>query len=348
MIKQSITLLAMVLFLVTGFSTDLTAAGLLSQRKAAQSTLTVVQEPVTETKVNQGHTTSTIVMHDGTIAPEIPTFVTFCGQTIDLRRYDLRERFDRELMSMMFMHSSSLTLIKRANRFFPVIEPILKANGVPDDMKYLACIESHLDTKAISSAKAAGMWQFMPETARQYGLEVNDQVDERYNVVKATEAACGYLKYAYSLYGDWTSAAASYNTGYARVTRELDRQKAANALDLWLVDETQRYVFRIMACKTFMEHPRRYQFHVDRTQLYAPLVLKDTVVTGPVANWVDLATSLGISFYDLKAHNTWIRSDSLSNKEGKAYTISYPDSTSKYYNPLTIPVHQASWVTDNE
>lgn len=342
-----ITLLTLVLFLGTGFSADVSAIGWPFKSSKRKSTSTLSETPVNQPPV-QSHTTTTIVLHDGTVAPEIPTSVTFGGQTIDLRRYDLRERFDRELMAMMYMHSSSLLLLKRANRFFPVIEPILKANGVPDDLKYLACIESHLDPKAVSSAKAAGMWQFMPETARQYGLEVNDQVDERYHVVKATEAACRYLKYAYSLYGDWASAAASYNTGYARVTRELERQKAVNALDLWLVEETQRYVFRILACKTFMENPRHYQFYVEREHLYAPMSLKDTVVTGPVLNWVELATSLGVSFYDLKAHNTWIRSDSLSNKDGKVYTISYPDAASKYYNPLTIPVHQPSWVMDEK
>jgi hypothetical protein len=337
-------LLSLVLILGTGFSGDVSAAGWPFKRSAAKSK----QEVSKDTQVERPHTTTTIVLHDGTVAPKIPQSVTLAGQTIDLSRYDLRERFDRELMAMMYMHSSSLLLIKRANRYFPIIEPILQSNGVPDDLKYLACIESHLDPKAVSSAKAAGMWQFMPETARQYGLEVNDQVDERYNVVKATEAACKYLKYAYSLYGDWTSAAASYNTGYGRVTRELDRQKATNALDLWLVEETQRYVFRILACKTFMENPRRYQFYVGREELYAPLALKDTVVTGTVSNWVDLATSLGVSYYDLKAHNTWIRSDSLSNKEGKAYTISYPDTAFKFYNPKTIPVHQASWVMGEE
>jgi hypothetical protein len=342
--KKQMTLLTVILLLGTTFHAEVMAIGWPFKR-ASKTTL---QEVPMDKQTGQGHTTTTIVLHDGTVAPDIPTSVTFGGQTIDLRRYDLRERFDRELMAMMYMHSSSLILLKRANRYFPVIEPILKANGVPEDLKYLACIESHLDPKAISSAKAAGMWQFMPETARQYGLEVNDQVDERYHVVKATEAACRYLNYAFSLYGNWASAAASYNTGYARITRELDRQKAGNALDLWLVEETQRYVFRMLACKTFMEHPRHYQFYLKREQLYAPLALKDTVVTGPVANWVDLATALGISYYDLKAHNTWIRSDSLSNKEGKAYAISYPDSASKYYNPLTIPVHQPAWIGEKE
>lgn len=345
--KNSLVLMTALLGL-TGITSDVVAAGwplVHHTRPAREADTTESNEEVPE---DRPHHTTTVVLHDGTVAPDIPTSVTFCGQTIDLTRYDLRERFDRELMAMMYMHSSSLLLIKRANRYFPIIEPILKANGVPDDMKYLACIESHLDPKALSTAKAAGMWQFMPETARQYGLEVNDQVDERYNVVKATEAACKYLKHAYSLYGDWASAAASYNTGYARVTRELERQKAENALDLWLVEETQRYVFRILACKTFIEQPRKYNFYIDREQLYAPMNLNDTVVSGPVPNWVDLATSLGISFYDLKAHNTWIRSDSLSNKEGKTYVISYPDSASKYYNPRTIPVHQASWVMDEE
>ena len=238
------------------------------------------------------------------ISPEIPDKVTFCGQIIDLREKNMRERFDRELLSMMYLHSSTLLLLKRANRYFPVIEPILKANNIPDDIKYLACIESGLDNKAISSSGAIGLWQFMPETARQFGLEVNDDVDERYHVEKETEAACSYLRSAYEKFGDWPSAAASYNIGTARIMKELARQGENSSLDLWLVEQTSRYVFRILACKEFMSDPKKYGFYIKKEQLYMPNVCKDSMVSGKVSNWVDFAKGAGISYYDLKNYNT--------------------------------------------
>lgn len=311
----------------------------LKKKKAVKQDVTIIEkEPVVKKQ--------TLNPFDYTIAPEIPEQVEFCGKTIKLDRYDMKERYDRELLAMLYMHSSSLLLIKRANRYFPVIEPILKANGVPDDMKYLACIESHLDYKAVSSAKALGMWQFMPETAREYGLVVNDEVDERYSVEKSTEAACKYLKYAYSLYGDWATAAVSYNTGYARVSRELLRQRAATGLDLWLVDENMRYFFRIVTCKDFMNDPKKYGFMIKKETLYPPFITKDTVVSGKIPDWIDFADSLGVTFYDLKYFNTWIRSDSLINAEGKTFKVSYPVTESKFYNKKNIPVHQKSWVSD--
>jgi len=280
------------------------------------------------------------------VAPEIPDEVSFCGQTIDLGKTDIRERFDREMMAMMYMHSSTLLLLKRANRYFPVIEPILKANNVPDDMKYLACIESFLDPRAISSSRAIGMWQFMPETAKQYGMEVNDYVDERYHVEKETEAACKYLKEAYEKYGDWPSAAASYNIGTARITRELAKQGEKTSLNLWLVEQTSRYVFRILTCKEFMSNPKKFGFYIKKEQLYMPLVYKDTVVTGKVDNWVDFAKAQGISYYDLKNYNTWIRNDSLPNTEGKSYKIAIPLKESLYFDKKNVTVHQKNWVID--
>jgi len=313
-------------------------AALFGKHKAKTMQSEQTQRPVIQS--------TTVVMTDGTVSPDIPDELSFCGQTIDLRRYDRRERFDREMMSILYMHSSSLLLIKRANRYFPVIEPILKANGIPDDFKYLACIESHLDYRAVSSAKAVGMWQFIPETGREYGLEIDDQVDERYNVEKATEAACRYLNHAYSLYGDWVTAAASYNTGYVRISKELLRQRAENGLDLWLVDETMRYVFRILTCKVFMENPQKYHFYLKQEHLYPPFVVKDTLISGKVNNWVDVADSLGISFYDLKSFNTWIRSDSLSNAESKTYKVIYPTQESRQYDTRQIPVHQKNWIIE--
>jgi membrane-bound lytic murein transglycosylase D len=280
------------------------------------------------------------------ISPEIPDQICFCGQKIDLNKTDMRERFDREMMSMMYMHSSTLLLLKRANRFFPVIEPILRANGVPDDFKYLACIESNLDPRAVSSAKAVGMWQFMSETALQYGLEVSEDVDERYHVKKETEAACKYLKNANSKFKDWVTTAASYNAGTSRISKELERQKENTSFNLWLVEETNRYVFRILACKIFLENPKKYGFIIKKEQLYMPYVCKDTVISGKVSSWVDFAKDKGISFYDLKTYNLWIRNDSLENAGGKAYKVSIPLKQSLYFNKDNITVHQKNWAID--
>jgi len=282
------------------------------------------------------------------ITPEIPDEITFCGQLIDLRKTNMRERYDREMLAMMYMHSYTMLIMKRANRYFPVIEPILKANGVPDDMKYLACIESGLDSRALSVSGAIGMWQFMPGTARDFGLEVNDEVDERYDVEKETVAACNYLKNAYEKYGDWASAAASYNIGTARITKELDRQQETTSLNLWLVEQTSRYVFRIMTCKEFMANPQKYGFNLKKEFLYMPNVCKDTIVTGKVANWIDFAKGQGISFYDLKNYNSWIRSDSLINENGKAYKVAIPLNESLYFDKKNITVHQKNWVIDED
>lgn len=281
-----------------------------------------------------------------TVAPEIPDEVVFCGQTIALDRYDLRERYDRELLAMIYLHSSTLQLIKRANRYFPVIEPILKKHGIPDDMKYLACIESGLNHKASSHAGAVGMWQFIPETARKYGLEVTSEVDERYNIIRSTEAACKYLNYAYSLYGDWATVAASYNAGYARISNELERQSATNALDLWLYEETLRYVFRIITCKDFMQDPKRYGYRIHASELYPPYQTRDTLVQESIQSWPDFAQRAGVSFADLKYFNTWIRTDALSNTQGKTYHVVLPEEAFRHYDKKNIPVHNKRWVVD--
>ena len=280
------------------------------------------------------------------IAPDIPDSVEFCGKMIDLRRTDLRERYDREMLAMIYMHSSTLTILKRANRYFPIIEPILKANNLPDDLKYLACIESSLHPRAISSAKAVGMWQFMAETASQYGLEVSEDVDERYDIEKETQAACDYLKSAYQKYGDWPSACASYNTGTARVSKELTRQGVSTGLDLWLVEETQRYVFRILTCKDFFQDPKKYGFMIKGEQLYQPIQFRDTIVSDRVANWVDFAREAGTTFYDLKSNNSWIRNDSLPNIAKKSYKVRIPLNESRYFDKNKLIIHDKNWVTD--
>ena len=172
------------------------------------------------------------------VNPEIPSVMQLCGQDIDLTRTDMWERLDRELTSMAYTHGNTMLLIKRANKYFPRLAPILKANNIPLDMLYLACIESNLDQRAISPAKAAGIWQFRPSTAPNYGLEVSDEVDERYNLEKATAAACRFFRQAYSKYGNWESVMASYNGGLGRISLELSDQGLDSSYDLYLVSET--------------------------------------------------------------------------------------------------------------
>ncbi|MDE6270670.1 MAG: lytic transglycosylase domain-containing protein, partial [Muribaculaceae bacterium] len=232
----------------------------------------------------QAQTQSTV--YTRVVSPTIPRTTTLCGQKVDLDRTDMYERFDRELTSMLYGHGNTMLTIKRANELFPVMAPILKANGVPLDMLYLACIESTLDPRAVSPAKAAGIWQFMPATAKQYGLEVSDEVDERFNIEKATAAACRYFKNSLSKYGgNWASVMASYNAGPARVTTELDKQQATDAYDLYLNPETSRYLFRVLAMKTIMENPGAYGYMLRRDQLYFPQEYKEEKVSGPVDDW---------------------------------------------------------------
>lgn len=337
--KQRAWLWTLFLTLICVFSMDVCGETTVINKKAKRSVSATHTAVPLETK-------RSAPVQQNIVPPEIPEQVLFCGQTIDLRKTDMRERFDRELLSMMFMHSSTLLLIKRANRFFPIIEPILKSYGIPDDFKYLACIESGLNTRAVSPAKAVGMWQFIADTAVAYGLEVNGFVDERYHYVKETEAACRYLNDAYAKYHDWPSAAASYNIGTVRISKELERQDQKTSLNLWLVEETSRYVFRILACKTLLENPQKYGFYLKKDQLYMPPIYRDTLIAGKVNNWVAFAKSQGISFYDLKNYNSWIRSDSLPNPESKTYKVSIPQPESLYFDKKSVIVHQKNWVID--
>ncbi len=281
------------------------------------------------------------------VNPEIPRSVTFAGQTIDLDRIDMYERLDRELTSMVYTHGNTLLLIKRANKYFPLLEPILKQNRVPEDLLYLACIESMLNQRAYSPAKAAGIWQFIPSTARQYGLEVNEWVDERYNIEKETEAACRYLKKAHDMYGNWETAAASYNGGTNRITTELETQLAASAFDLYLVDETSRYMFRILATKLIMENPAKYGFRLTKGQLYQPLEYNMVEVSTPIEDWPTWAREHGISYSELREANPWIRAKSLPNKSGKRYKIKIPEKKSLYRSTSDSQVYNKNWITDN-
>lgn len=279
-------------------------------------------------------------------SPTVPTQVTFDGVDIDLRRYDRRERMDRELMSFTYMHSTTLLMIKRANRYFPIVEPILKANGIPDDFKYLMVIESSLNTVARSPAGAAGLWQFMPATGREFGLEVNDNVDERYHIEKATVAACKYFKQAYAKYGDWITVSAAYNAGQARISSQLEKQLASHAMDLWLVEETSRYMFRLLAAKEVLSHPQRYGFLLKRADLYPPIPYKEVTVNTSISDLSSYAQQQGIGYAQLRDANPWLRDNSLKNNSGKTYVLRIPTQEGMYYDPQKTVAYNKNWVID--
>lgn len=283
------------------------------------------------------------------VNPYIPTEMTFAGKKIDLRRADLHERMDRELITFTFGHTTTLLMIKRANRYFPIIEPILKECGVPDDLKYLMAIESSVDIRAVSPAKAAGLWQFIPATGKEYGLEVNANVDERYHVEKATRAACKYLKEGYAKYGDWLTVAASYNAGFGRISSELAKQKAKTSMDLWLVRETSRYMFRILAAKQLFASPRRYGFILRSCDLYPPLPTKPYEVTSTIADLGTFAQEKGIPMSLLKEANPWLISNTLPVRPGgKTYTLQLPIMEKWSYDPTTTHPHNPAWVVINQ
>lgn len=276
-------------------------------------------------------------------SPELPSKVTLCGDVIDLDRLDNYERFDRELTSVVYTHGTTLLMLKRANRYFPEMAPILEANGIHPDLLYLACVESTLNPRAYSPAKAAGFWQFIPSAAKEYGLEVNDEVDERYNIEKATAAACRYLRKAYERYGDWPSAMAAYNGGQARIARELAAQDVDTSLDLYLTEETTRYPFRVMAVKTVMENPAAYGFRLRDDQLYQPRRYTTVEVKGAVESWPQWAKDHGITYAQLRDDNPWIRSKSLTNKGGKTYKVRIPTATSLRRSTAGPTTYNPAW-----
>lgn len=278
------------------------------------------------------------------VAPDVPEKVSFAGETISLDPVSMWERLDRELTAMSFTHTNTLLAIKRANRYFPVIAPILKKNNIPLDMVYLAAIESTMNPKAVSGAKAGGLWQLMPATGREYGLEVNDNVDERFDVEKSTEAACRYLRNAYNKYGNWESAAASYNGGMGRISNELSAQQVDSAYDLYLAEETMRYIFRLLAMKEIMEHPADYGFVLTADNLYQPLDYKIVEVSTPVEDWPTWAAAAGIDYLTLREHNPWIRSKTLPNKTGKTYKVKVPTKESLSRSSQKKSVYDPRWV----
>ena len=261
-------------------------------------------------------------------APAVPKYVVFAGDTVRFDRHDLYERMDREMIAFTYMHSNSVLMLRRSKRIFSLVVPILKKNGIPEDLKYLMAIESNLDPKAVSTAGAAGLWQFMKGTAQEFGLEVNTEVDERFHIEKETEAACRYLKNAYAKYGDWLTVAASYNAGQGGISRRREEQKQDSALDLWMPEETSRYIFRILAAKRFFLSPASFGFENAANERYPEIAVREIVtVGGPVESWADFAIEHGTTYYQLRLANLWIRDMKLTNKKNRLYRVIIPEET---------------------
>jgi hypothetical protein len=280
------------------------------------------------------------------VSLDIPDKVEFAGTVIPLDRYDMRERFDREQMAFTYAYASTIVTIKRANLYFTIIEPILKQNGIPDDFKYLALVESNFNNRAFSSAKAAGIWQFMPETAKQYGLEISNGIDERYHIEKSTMAACHYLKDAYEKFGDWPAVAASYNAGMERISSEQTMQQTGSFFDMLIFDETSRYIFRILAIKEILKNPQKYGFYIKRAHLYPPIGFTEVTITGSVEDWAEFAKSRDITYAQLKDFNVWIRGNKLENKDWKTYVVRIPLKSDFSFDAKRIKVYQDNWVVD--
>ncbi len=253
----------------------------------------------------------------------MPAEINFAGEKAPLQISDVRERLDRELLVNANLHATTLLILKRANRAFPVIEPILKKYNVPDDFKYLAVIESGL-VNVVSPAGARGVWQFMPDTGKEKGLEINDVVDERYHLEKSTEAACKYLLDAKNKFGSWTLAAASYNGGVGGVNKQITFQGVTDYYDLLLTEETSRYVFRILALKEIMQNPTKYNFNLKPADLYPVIPTKKVEVTASVPDLATFAKDNGINYKVLKIHNPWLRDRKLDVAAGKSYTLEIP------------------------
>jgi hypothetical protein len=255
------------------------------------------------------------------IIPSIPQSISFAGEAVPLDKHYALERLDREVLVNTFWHSNSILIFKRAAKYFPIIEPILQENGIPDDFKYLAVIESGL-THVVSPAGAEGFWQFMPQTAKDYGLEVNGDIDQRLHLIKATQSAAAYLIDAYAEFGNWTLAAAAYNAGVQRIKSSLEKQQTKSYYDLHLNEETSRYMYRILATKLIFESPETYGFSIAIDQTYPFPKTKQVHLSESKINWVAFAQSQNMSYADLRELNPWIKGYRHSNRNKKEYEIS--------------------------
>ncbi len=267
-------------------------------------------------------------------ALELPDTASFAGEAVPMDLFYVREAYDREMLTNVYWHSSTLLMFKRANRFLPDIEQILREEQLPDDIKYIALIESSL-TNAVSPAGAAGPWQFLKASGQKYGLEISEEVDERYHLKKSTRAACRYLKEGYGTFGSWTLAAASYNAGPGNIKKPLGTQNESNFYDLLVNAETSRYIYRILAVKEIFNNPVKYGFHFRAKDLYPRIPVKEVVVDSTIKDLAQFAKDQGINYKILKEFNPWLRKNTLTVKPGKTYTIDIPERNNLYYKNLT-------------
>lgn len=281
-------------------------------------------------------------------ALQLPEKLSFANEAVPLNDRDVIERFDRELLINTYWQSQTLVFIKKANRFFSVIDPILAKYNIPADFRYLPLAESGL-TNVVSPKNAVGIWQFTAETAKQYGLEVNKEIDERYNLEKATDAACRYLLESYHLYRSWTLAAASYNMGRSSLNKQLKRQRANNYYDLILNDETARYLLRIIAIRTVMEDPGKYGFHYRPEDLYPIIKTRELTVDSTIPNLAEFASKEGINYKILKIFNPWLRDINLPDASHKKYTLKIPmEGYYDFHRSFELPVDSLTEDKTNE
>ncbi len=255
----------------------------------------------------------------------IPDSLDFAGEEVPLNLFYVSESLDKELSINTYWHSSTLQLMRKSHRWFPMIEGILKRNNIPDDFKYLAVIASGL-SNVTSPAGAKGYWQLMRATAKEYGLQVDKYVDERYSVRKSTEAACKYLLKSYDKFGSWTMAAASYNAGIKGMLKQINRQNEESYYDLLLNDETARYLYRILATKLIYENPESYGFYLSEEDFYKPIPTRTVELDTSIDDWADFASQQGISYKLLKYFNPWLRQKDLKNRKKKKYYIEIPEA----------------------
>lgn len=254
---------------------------------------------------------------------EITKDIEFAGEPVPLHEPDVFERLEREIYVNAYWESNTVLMMKRAGKFFPTIEKMLEENGIPEDFKYIALIESGL-LNVVSPAGARGFWQFMPGTAKDFGLEVSKDVDERYHWEKATLAACKYLRSAYGKFGNWHGVAASYNIGVAGLIRRINDQQVPHYYDLYLNEETSRYLFRALAFKELFEHPIKYGFELQASDLYQLPLLREHVVDTTIPSLATWAIQHGSNYKTVKLYNPWLRSERLVVARGKKYTILLP------------------------
>ena len=282
--------------------------------------LNAVQEPPSDLTLEKK-----LVNDYNVYALPLPEYLEFAGERVPLEDPDIRERMDRELLVNTYWQSNGLLIFKRAHKYFPLIEPLLEKYGLPDDFKYLVVAESALQNNS-SPAGASGFWHFMKDTGREYGLEINNYVDERYNLELATKVAAEYLKNSRERFGSWTMAAAAYNAGNGGISKQIDRQGGVNDYyDLLLNEETGRYIFRILAFKEILSNPKKYGFNFREKDLYTPVPTYNVIVDTPVTDFAAFARKFDISYKVLKLHNPWLRDTYLKNASGKEYVIQIPE-----------------------